>query len=694
MITAYNTVYKDRYTNLFQEAMDVLIEKGAITEVSEEPVFDENGKPLYDKEGNPVVNKKPLNDRDYITSLDQYFTRIGDLAAFHSDNASTAQTNEEYAKYAKFLMIPLDEEYFNIDANARSITVPPNYRQNGVSVTEDIVAETLMFRIDRYFDFVDLMTTTIWVMWKNPEGQEGASKVSLIDYETEPGKILFGWPLTAKVVGKTRGTLEFAIRFFKKDGTLVNYSLNILPAKVEIKQGIIISPIGDMDVDDPSLLFKDFVQNSTAISGPEADTPEFIEGVFAASVDFTSENKAIIKAAAIVEDTGALNYKWYYYPSYIKEDGTIVNSTDSFNITSYAEVAYEPTGDTTPVDNKTYYIKGENGSYPELDLSEVNTFPEDKGEIYERYTKLEIPIKLKEGEELTKGEEISTDTIGAGRYYVQATNRYGADSKTAKTPNYCNVYIPQAIKLIKDLPPYLTLVDGAALEVEAQVRVAFEEEEKEEFAEENATMSYAWKFTNKVGEEKELESISPRINPAEIGWYKAIVTATRNGESLETTSEICKVTKSVQAPTIGLPEDEDIIVQDNTLFVTVTAGDPSKTIEVIIEDMGGELYSDAIDIKWYKQVLDEGEDTNDMSNDIEIINGSEPPEVVKDSIIVTEDELGKHAFITFQYATGNINNTLSYYIVVTNELNGRRASSVLKGENEEQIYIKVVTGIN
>jgi len=673
MITAYNTVYKDRYTNLFQEAMDVLIEKGAITDIIEEPVLDENGDPLYDKEGNPVVNKKPSKNDDYITSLDQYFTRIGNLAAFHSDNASTAQTNEEYAKYAKFLMIPLDEEYFNINANARSITVPANYRQNGVSVTEDIVAETLMFRIDRYFDFVDLMTTTIWVMWKNPEGQEGASKVSLIDYETEPGKILFGWPLTAKVVGKTKGILEFAIRFFKKDGTLINYSLNILPTKVEIKQGIIISPIGDMDVDDPSLLFKDFVQNSTAISGPKADTPEFIEGVFAASVDFTSESNTIIKAAATIEDTGALNYKWYYYPSYIKEDGTIVNSTDSFNITSYAEDIYEITEDTNPVDNKTYYIKKDKG-YIVLDLSEANTFPEDKGEIYERYTELEIPIKLEEGKELIKGEEISTDTIGAGRYYVQATNRYGADTKTARTPNYCNVYIPQAIKLVKDLPPYLTLVEGAALEVEAQATVDFEEEK---FAEGNSTMSYAWEFTNKDKEVSELDSIFPRINPAEIGWYKAIVTATRNGESLETTSETCKVTEPIQAPTISLPEGSIII--ENDLYVPVSAGDPTETVEVIIADMGGELYSDGIEVKWYKHIADE-------ENDIEVTE--ELPEIVE---LTVEDgvEGTKHAYITFQYATTN-EPAMSYYIKVTNKLNNEEKSSVLANENGE-IYIVLTT---
>jgi hypothetical protein len=61
-------------------------------------------------------------------------------------------------------MLPLDEPRFSIDANTRDIIIPANFRKL-VGVEGDHVAETLIFDIDRYFDFVDLYhdQMNIWV---------------------------------------------------------------------------------------------------------------------------------------------------------------------------------------------------------------------------------------------------------------------------------------------------------------------------------------------------------------------------------------------------------------------------------------------------------------------------------------------------------------------------------------------------
>jgi hypothetical protein len=48
--------------------------------------------------------------------------------------------------------MPLDEPLFEIDANSRSIAVPSEFSRNGVGVKGDHQAETLYFRVDRYFD--------------------------------------------------------------------------------------------------------------------------------------------------------------------------------------------------------------------------------------------------------------------------------------------------------------------------------------------------------------------------------------------------------------------------------------------------------------------------------------------------------------------------------------------------------------
>ena len=60
-------------------------------------------------------------------------------------------------------MLPLDEEPFEIDANKRTITVPIHFKSSGVSVVGDEIAETVFFRIARFFDAMDLETCDIFV---------------------------------------------------------------------------------------------------------------------------------------------------------------------------------------------------------------------------------------------------------------------------------------------------------------------------------------------------------------------------------------------------------------------------------------------------------------------------------------------------------------------------------------------------
>ena len=108
MITSYNSKYKNSYDILFSEAVKVL---------------KENGK--WEGESNS------------ITSLEEYFIHIGDLAELYSEKIAVSDSNQAYAEFAKFLMLPLDEELFAIDANSRKITVPASYARNGVGVLGD-----------------------------------------------------------------------------------------------------------------------------------------------------------------------------------------------------------------------------------------------------------------------------------------------------------------------------------------------------------------------------------------------------------------------------------------------------------------------------------------------------------------------------------------------------------------------------
>ena len=66
----------------------------------------------------------------------------------------------------KFLRLPLDEPMFEINANTRAISIPNDFRSNGLSVQGDHLAETVFFSIDRYFDFTDLSGADIAINWK------------------------------------------------------------------------------------------------------------------------------------------------------------------------------------------------------------------------------------------------------------------------------------------------------------------------------------------------------------------------------------------------------------------------------------------------------------------------------------------------------------------------------------------------
>ena len=96
--------------------------------------------------------------------------------------------------------MPVQEEYFEIDANARTITIPEIFRKNGIGVAGDQVAETIYFKVNRYFDAMDLNNTQIYIQWKNSQGDEGISKEWVRDIETFDNFLIFGWVLGDGIV--------------------------------------------------------------------------------------------------------------------------------------------------------------------------------------------------------------------------------------------------------------------------------------------------------------------------------------------------------------------------------------------------------------------------------------------------------------------------------------------------------------
>ena len=131
-----------------------------------------------------------IESGEEITTLEEYFCYIADLHKIDK----------------KFTILPLEDEesFFHINANTRTIEVPKSFKDAGVSVQGDEVAEILYFKIDRYFDMDDLATKDILIQWRAPadkEGKrkEGFSKPWVVDFTSEPGYIIFGWPLASEL---------------------------------------------------------------------------------------------------------------------------------------------------------------------------------------------------------------------------------------------------------------------------------------------------------------------------------------------------------------------------------------------------------------------------------------------------------------------------------------------------------------
>ena len=231
IINQNNYNYSIQYKKLFEDAYNLLRESDKIKDA--------------DKPTEP------------FTCLEEYFMYLDLIAKLHAEQVRSAKAatgeekNARFAVYSKYLMLPLDEEYFTINADTRVISIPTIFARNGVSLTGDQRAETLLFEIDRYFDYMDLIRAQIQVQWTSPSGVDGTSEISLVDYDSK--KIRFGWTLSSDVIDAV-GNLKFSVRFFMKNGGSVIYSLNTIPVSVAVKAGLRVE-IGESTYIDDDITF-------------------------------------------------------------------------------------------------------------------------------------------------------------------------------------------------------------------------------------------------------------------------------------------------------------------------------------------------------------------------------------------------------------------------------------------------------
>lgn len=545
---------------------------------------------------------------DDITSLDEYFSYIVELNKISK----------------RYTILPLDEEVFEIDANTRTITVPNSFKTNGISVQGDEVAEIVYFRINRFFDAIDLALRDIYVEWKSAAKDETGKEITgvsvpwVIDTESDPGYIIFGWALSSKITAAA-GTVTFAVRFytFDKEKEILEYSLSTLQQTATIKPSLnfdLKNIIMDGTlIDDCDALITDRFKNSELSSGAvQAEIPEWIIDLKLPSdtlfeVDENGAKLVYVNLAdvdgfkvapitrdvqALAADAGQLSYTWKKY-----DIDTNKKLDLDFSITMVL------TEDTERVTGKLYYIQQADGAYTLAPDSTIFD-PEDEnyvGGIYER---------------------VSRGVINSiGKYLVVCTNRVKNSTATNET---WTLVVPRPVE-----PEIKTNVASTGILIE-------ETEFKHVLSvvadkTDDGTLTYQW--YKKAPDQEEFVPIGGAVEssyqieggaPTEDdsatgcagdGYYMVEITNNLNTETNGDRaidmiqSSTCRVTHRAEPMVITVKSDLSYAVSD-----ILNDGDSFK-IEANFKKGSGEpiqrTEQDEVRYQWYKYVLTAGSTIDD-----------------------------------------------------------------------------------
>ena len=364
-----------------------------------------------------------LKENDRLTDNDP--SRFTDLAHYYAHMLDYLQIGKPI-----YLLLPLDEGHFAINANTREIDIPKEFRTCG-GVTDDNLCEIAVFTIDRYFDYVDLANprVQIVVQWKNAAQKQGLTKITLIDKETfyEEGLIRFGWPIT-KDITEAEGAVQFAVKFFIVDAVTneATHILNTLPATLNIKKGLTLDKDQDIvEVDIANSIFEQFVSNNVGeVSGMPStidwdNYSWYIDGSVQGTAKINKDSDSLVlKALGHTGDLNALEYTWYQKAKNEDDkDKKVIELTELVSETGnpllvegveYIEYIHNST-DEFP--HKDFWYEVETGVYAQYN---GNTWPDYP--LYLRYATLTFnPDTREEGQDL--------DITGA--YYVVAKNKKG-----------------------------------------------------------------------------------------------------------------------------------------------------------------------------------------------------------------------------------------------------------------------------
>lgn len=482
MITYVNSSNADKYSVLFSAATQSLIEAGVIKAVME------NGKPMKDDTG-LIVAEAP------ITTVEQYFSYLPDLISLGASDNPYERIRSLGRRYT---MLPLDEGIFQVDGNARTITVPPAYQTNGVAVQGDKFAEIIYFMVDRFFDITDLDTCDIYIQWTNANGESGVSTPWVVDIESEPNKMIIGWALSSDIT-KYAGTLKFALRFFQwadKNLSTIKYSWSTLTQSVSIKTSLdFVFGNGKYMIEDETneAVTNRIVNSETHLAGvAQAEKPEYLINLIQFQDLVKNKNYLVelpdnteiypLEAQARSTDGGVISYHWRFFDHNGVEMtpnlGSAEDYTGALVRTEFREVVItEENLEDMRASKKLFYIKKTDDDGSEIYVATqlpTDSFVAAANTYYERVA-LCVATRV-------------------GSYYAVATNRLSERNKATQNSVVCVIPMPSLPIIGTDVAPRAHM--GVELTTEetdaATVSISVEVTNPEENGTKQGELIYVW----------------------------------------------------------------------------------------------------------------------------------------------------------------------------------------------------------
>lgn len=471
-----------------------------ITKYSElyQALFEKANKRLYDL--GIVADEQNTTIQD----LEHYFQNLDYLV---NGDGSRELTDKERLEGYLFLKLPLDEPAFTIDANTRVITVPDNFKKNGLSVVGDQIAEIVFFEIDRFYDATDLSLTKITIEWKSGPDNKGRTAAFIRDIESkgEENKLIFGWPITKEITERA-GKIEFSVRFYRTDADKkLIYSFSTLPQTITINNSLNLSTKEVLPDDAAPLILGRVLNSLPGGTSANAATPYFVYwNPETMNINEQINGSLILAVLGQKKDGGSLTYKWFFNEEERTNGYQTVWDKDEEGKErgAYIEVT-EMIVDTFIY----YYYHEEDKEYKKIECYNQSEFKEN----LEKYNKLFIRCSI---------YELTEETVKAGTYSVDLCNTYYTDTTSAverKAWTVAGADDPTVTldtkgKLIDNDPLTFTALDTIGNSV-----------------------SYIWNKEDANGNITQVGNEAEYI-PTEEGLYSVTVTNTKNNDSKSNTS--------------------------------------------------------------------------------------------------------------------------------------------------------------